>query len=142
MQDVKDPLISEDGVKAKTANYSEFMAKKVKLAAKGINPNACPFGCESHELDARGYCHHLVGFTHEDEPLRKKAFEVLMTPDPDDRLRRRSVDGSRIEKIQRTDVLVRITNNYRVYRPTGIESLLEDRATRPDETKKPAAPTA
>jgi hypothetical protein len=36
---------------------------KSKAAAGGLIVNACPFGCEDHELDAEMYCRHLVGFT-------------------------------------------------------------------------------
>lgn len=31
--------------------------------AKDPPPNFCPFGCEAHQLDDNGYCHHLIGFT-------------------------------------------------------------------------------
>jgi hypothetical protein len=149
--DVKDPLLSEEGGKAKQANYSDFMRRKVELEPKGKKVNACPFGCLTEELDDRGYCHHLVGFSNEDlgvSPVHPQAtprtvMEVLLPPDEDDRLRRRKVLGEVRVPVKRSDVLVRVTNNYRVYREGGIDEVMLERETDPATSdKKPAVVTA
>ena len=133
MTAISDPLFSEEGGKAKTANYSEFMRKKVELEPKGIRINRCPFGCTVDQLDDHGYCDHLVGFTHEALGAKPGGkMEVCLPPDPGDRRARRRVCGDTIERIKAGDVLDRITNNYRVYREGGISELMEERATRPD----------
>jgi hypothetical protein len=139
MAEVTDPLLSEGGVKAKQANYSDLMKRRVELEPRGVKVNACPFGCETHDLDDNGLCQHVVGYTN--ETLGMTRMEVCLPANPADRRRRRSVSGAMIEKVKPTDVKVRITTDYRVYRAGGIDELMMERETAPVNTK-PAAPTA
>lgn len=109
----------DDRMKARDANHSPLMRALAK-AAQGETVNFCPFGCEEHELDERGYCPHLVGFSNDGktmEPFVQKGDQ-------------RVVVGERPEPVRKGDKLVRITVSSRVYRDVDKE---------PKETKQPAA---
>jgi hypothetical protein len=76
-------------------------------ASQGETVNACPFGCEDHELDELGYCHHLVGVTKDG-----KHMEVLTR----DAQGRPYVSGYHKALVKKTDKLERITTSFYVYR--------------------------
>lgn len=93
-----------------------------KAAAAGLIVNACPFGCEDHQLDEQTYCKHMVGTTDPDDdriffPMKWR--DDVQTPGVK---RFRFIDGSDPQMVQKTDVLVRITTCSRVYRDTPAQT--------------------
>lgn len=63
-----------------------------------IDPeNYCPFGCEKHQLDAYGYCPHLVGFTGQKKKMECVVYDAKGQP---------KVRGDKIEPVLSTDKLV------------------------------------
>ncbi len=50
--------------------------------ALGQVVNYCPFGCQDAELDERGYCRHLVGFTNNGKEYEQ--LQRLVLPDGED----------------------------------------------------------
>lgn len=90
----------------KHAVLSPLMQAKAR-AGLGEKVNACPFGCQTEDLDDLGYCDHLVGFTTDG-----KTYEPMFT---DDRGRKK-VMGGQPRKVQPGDKLVQITVSSRVYR--------------------------
>lgn len=86
----------------------------------GAVVNACPFGCQDNNLDANGYCKHLIGFTNPDD--QKQYFPVVdrpgaLPPDgspgsPADVF----VDGRKPLPVLPGDKLVLISVASRVYR--------------------------
>ncbi len=104
------------------------LSKLMKAKQGGNIPNACPFGCQPHQLNEQGYCWHLVGFTNggrEYEPL------VL------NHMGRLQCDGKKRQELQPGDRLIRITTSARVYRPTGNPLLA--REFEREKTENPAA---
>lgn len=80
-------------------------------ATTGEKVNFCPFGCEEDDIDANGYCDHVVGFTNDG-----KTYEPMVK---DERIGRRVVrvpKSGDLPKVQKGDKLVPITTSSRVYR--------------------------
>lgn len=107
------------GPQPKQANHSRLM-QRLARAGKGEVVNLCPFGCQDHELDAQGYCDHLVGFTI---PLPGSAGEdtkhfepMKLRKGPMGKVTGRFTDGSDIKPVLPGDKLERITICSRVYR--------------------------
>jgi hypothetical protein len=151
-----DPRTADlNTIHGRVARFSQFYRAQRKAAKQGLVVNACPFGCEHDDLDDLGYCCHLVGFTSDRLTLER------LDAEPKPGKEKRAVDGQKTEAVRRTDKLVRITNNYRVYRekvepwvappakakrapepePEGDEVDLPDeeleKLTRPDDTLRP-----
>ncbi len=116
----------------KNPALSPLMMAKAKLQV-GVTLNACPFGCGDEDIDERGLCRHLAGYTN-NTPEEVKKGAGLMEPlvqfgDTRQVCVRReqrkargpngrevTLDGPVIlEPIPRDAVLVRITVSYRVY---------------------------
>ncbi len=117
-----DPRIH--AARPRKANLSPLMRAKAKNR-DGTPVNFCPYGCGDEDLDSNGYCDHLIGFTNDP----KKGFEPL-TYDAAYGHRRikpktEKTRGGRtkvvLEKVEKTDKLVRITVDYRVYRDIEVE---------------------
>jgi hypothetical protein len=89
---------------------------KSKAAAGGLIVNACPFGCEDHELDAEMYCRHLVGFTAPGNDRVYFPMEWREDPKKPGQKRYRFVNGEKPLPVQAGDQLVRVTTCARVYR--------------------------
>lgn len=126
---------------------------------KQVDPNNyCPFGCALVQLDERGYCCHLVGFTGLGKKMECVIFPEAKATDPktnkvlkdenDKPIMRQLpvfVDGRKIESVEKTDVVVnpvyiQMDNNgshetkkwvsSRVYRDCTPEQAQEWRARR------------
>lgn len=114
--------MSDDGYKRflPTATPKKDMRSdliKAKAVAGGLVVNACPFGCEEHELDAEGYCKHLVGFTlpgsrTQFEPLKSR-FDSNGKP-----TEHKYLDGKDLQTVMAEDVVEPVTVSARVYRRT------------------------
>ncbi len=108
-----DPRTTDmKNIHGRVARFSQFYRAAQKAKKLGLVVNACPFGCESDDLDDLGYCRHLVGFTSDRQTLERLEAEPAEGKD------KRMVQGHQCEAVRRTDKLVRITSNYRVYRET------------------------
>lgn len=77
--------------------------------------NACQFGCETEDLDDKGFCRHMVGFADPKIPGMFHPQTPRYSNDGDEVI---SVftDGSNPQKLLQSDVQVRVTNSLRVYR--------------------------
>lgn len=122
----------------KNPALSQLMTVKARLKV-GEALNACPFGCETEDLDEGGKCRHLIGYTNDTPEMFKRGqgtYEPLVQDGDQRRVamrreRRESrdaagkkvmIDGPPIpEKGRPSDVLVRITISYRVYRNVDAE---------------------
>jgi hypothetical protein len=112
------------GPQQRTANYSPLMKQLMASRITGDVANACPFGCEDHELDEKGACAHLIGFydkgnTYEPRIKQKKDGRVI-------------VSGKARKPMQKGFKLVRITTTARVYSPEPNKFLTVTR----DETER------
>jgi len=150
---------------ARSANLSPLMKAKMATAhEEGGKVNACPFGCQVVDLDEHGYCRHLIGFTNS-TPEQCQAGEGLYEPmvrrmdgrvvqverekikeqgvDHEDKKKRWSWGKATLPKVLPSDVLVRITSSYRVYRndppaaPKAEEPAKPKRKSRPKKTQSP-----
>lgn len=106
-----------------------------KNAKNGQKVNACPFGCTVAKLDEMGYCHHCIGITlpgsqKEFEPMiRRRGRRVVQVQREKILTGETGADGDpeyewgppHYERVLPTDVLVRITSSYRVYRENAPE---------------------
>lgn len=115
-----NPLNRRDG-------RSKFFKLQSSLMPGNV-VNACPFGCGDDQLDEKGFCYHMVGFCNSDrdgKPLRE--YEPLcrmrmQSPNQPGKIVDRGntlmVLGGKEHRqpLQKGDVLVRITNSFRVYR--------------------------
>lgn len=97
----------------KGLNHSRLMQLKAATPA-GETVNVCPFGCEDHELDDRGYCGHLVGFYRGGKTYEPRKMVPLFKGSP---TKIEIVDGSKPELMKDGFQLVRITTTARVYSP-------------------------
>lgn len=134
----------EVGPQARKANLSPLMTAMGRQS-KGEIVNFCPFRCPDHHLDELGYCRHLVGFTkqgrldEEGRPVKDvrsratgkvRLMDVCMPPDAGGR--RVTLGGGRgaavdhRKPLEKGDVLIRITNTWRVYREAGCYPAPED----------------
>ena len=111
-----DPRIED--IRARKANLSDLMVARSK-ASLGEKVNFCPFGCADEQIDDKGYCPHLVGFTTDGKAMEPV---VQMTPDFEGASTYVAVLGSRRELVRKDDELVRITVSSRVYRKVAIEA--------------------
>ncbi len=98
---------------------------KAKAVAGGLVVNACPFGCEEHELDAEGYCKHLVGFTlpgstNMFEPIKSRVDRNGKTTEY------KFIDGKDPQTVQAGDVVEPVTVSARVYRKTQEQAEAEE----------------
>lgn len=104
-----DPRTSQVAPNQRSTNDSPFMAALRK--SNGALVNGCPFGCGHEDLDKRGYCRHLVGFTNDGEvlePLVRTGEDEVKVVGPGLK--------DKPKKVQPGDVLVKITTSSRVYR--------------------------
>lgn len=117
----------------KQKNVLSELMKAKKNAKNGQVVNACPFHCKDSSLDEHGYCKHLVGITvpGDDtrfEPMRriKGRYQIVV---PRDKVVFPLLEGEedsdkpayewgppQYGKVEKGDVLVRITVSSRVYR--------------------------
>lgn len=117
---VNDKIVNRGG-KAVNPNLSPLMVAK-GLQETGEKANFCPFGCSDDELDDHGYCYHLVGFTNDGkkyEPMvcGSDGNLVVQVPFKTQRLGPRKIKKIyEYGKVEKTDVLRRITTSARVYR--------------------------
>lgn len=96
---------------------SKLIRSKERFAGQIIP--ACPFKCREKQMDAQGYCKHLVGFTIPDsEPLMYEPFKERVDAKGKE-TGYRFTDGSDPRPVKKKDELVRITTSYRVYREEG-----------------------
>jgi hypothetical protein len=63
-----DPRVSDVGPKARAANLSPLMTAVLRASA-GEKVNFCPFGCSDDDLDERGLCDHLIGYTNDGKTM-------------------------------------------------------------------------
>lgn len=107
------------GPQQRQARHSKLLRAKKKATANNQVVNTCPFGCRDHQIDQNGYCYHLIG-TSDD----KRTYEPMVLKNG-----ARWTDGRKREKIQDGDHVVRISNNFRVYRdiemPEGEREYIE-----------------
>lgn len=101
--------------------------------ARGRTPNACPFGCKMEDLNAHGYCDHLVGWT---PPGDQRRFFPRKKRDPSNKVHSHEyLDGSDPQDILPTDVLEQGTVSFRVYRNT--EATHDPGDEQPEKPKTP-----
>ncbi len=96
-------------------NRSELMKAVIDCSMnRSEPPNFCPYGCEAHELNDNGYCHHLVGFTN-----GGKFYEPRVINDTG----REQVDGKNKVPLKKGMTLEEITVSARVYSKKGNPAL-------------------
>lgn len=107
------------GPQQRQARLSPLMKAKRRAVGSNQVVNKCPFGCKDHQIDHHGYCYHLVGITDNKKTLEPMELKGGF----------RQVNGKKRQRIKDGDRLVRITNNWRVYRdvemPEGEREYLE-----------------
>jgi hypothetical protein len=94
------------GPQQRQARQSKLMRAKARANRNNQTVNACPFGCEDHNLDQNGYCYHLVGFSPDGKTMEPMVLENGQ----------RKVKGKLRQPLKKGDKLVKITTNFRVYR--------------------------
>lgn len=123
------PVVTDDGA-AEDDLYLDRVTPKTDLRSKlirskeraaGMVVNACPFGCKSHQLDAEGYCKHMVGTTEQGDAAEIRVYFPMVWREDAKKpgqlsTRYRFTDGSNPKPLQAGDRLVRVTTCYRVYR--------------------------
>ena len=102
------------------------------------------FGCEDHELDANGYCRHLVGWTCKEDDNRYVPYVDRIGKDG--KVRGRELDGTQALDVLSTDRLVCLAAGLvsRVYRdvdsfPTVELAPSEPEVTEPKKKQKAVA---
>lgn len=119
-----DPRTPGSAVQSRSANHSPLMAALTR-PSKGEVQNFCPYGCTIEELDANGYCEHLIGFSND-----QKFYEPMITDDEGNRRVKvhKDKDGKPVlEPVLKTDKLERITVSHRVYRDVVLVAPKEDK---------------
>lgn len=106
------------GPQLRKTNHSPLM-QALTRKSDGEVANFCPFGCEDHDLDDRGWCGHLVGFYD-----RGATYEPRVRRAGDKRV---IVSGKKRMPMEKGFKLVRITTCARVYSPKLVESLVQKR---------------
>lgn len=115
------------GPQARRNNHSPLM-QALSKRSEGEQVNFCPFGCEDHELDDKGACHHLVGYTNGG---------VTYEPRVRDHTGRIFVDGTKREPLKRgSHRLVKITTSARVYDKAGKDELIVTRNVEDEFTRE------
>lgn len=99
-------------------NRSDYL--KARAAAGGQVLNFCPYGCEDHVLDDRGYCKHMVGITHQpahegERPTKFSPLKYARTLDGTIQYDSLTTDNE-ICPVLKTDELIRISVDCMVYR--------------------------
>lgn len=131
-------------IRDKNPALSPLMEKRAAVRSSGMVVNACPFNCEGDDLDEKGLCRHLIGYTNNTEEecrAGKGQYEPLVY-EGDSRMvrvererkpamgpggKKVTVEGKPIlPPVLKSDKLVRITTSCRVYRDVDAE-----------QTKKP-----
>lgn len=119
----------------KTDRRSDYL--KAKAFSGGAVVNTCPYGCEDHQLDDRGFCKHLVGHSH---PCGEEERPTVFSPLKYDRTLSGEIkydvlvnDGNDIQEVLLSDELVRISVSHMVYRKNPGERQAVKRHKIPDK---------
>lgn len=120
----------------KTDRRSDYL--KARAHSGGQTLNFCPFGCEDHTLDDRGFCLHMIGNTHqpEHEGERPKTFSPLKyqrSLDGQILYDTLTIDGTDSQQVLASDVLVLVSVDSMVYRKNAGERQAVKRHRIPDK---------